>query len=302
MPGQAIVRRPHNEHLATLGEVLHPQGMQPYFFYGGYGYFDNMNAYFAGNSYKVIDRTDIPKDKVMFENVWGVADEVIFNHVIDTLSQQGHGQQPFFAHIMTTSNHRPYTYPSGRIDIPSPGGRDGAVKYTDYAIGDFIQKARQQPWFKDTLFVITADHCASVAGKSKLPVEGYHIPMIFYAPDLLPPGQYTSLVSQIDLAPTIVEILGKQGDGHFFGRSFFEHGPRLERAFISNYQALGYLRQNTLTVLLPKGKVESYAVDPTTLATTPAPVQPPLKREAIAYYQTASRAVKEGALSAKPNK
>lgn len=299
VPGQAIVRRPHNEHLATLGEILHPQGMQPYFFYGGYGYFDNMNAYFAGNSYKVIDRTDIPKDKVMFENVWGVADEVIFNHVIDTLSQQGHGQQPFFAHIMTTSNHRPYTYPSGRIDIPSPGGRDGAVKYTDYAIGDFIQKARQQPWFKDTLFVITADHCASVAGKSKLPVEGYHIPMIFYAPDLLPPGQYTSLVSQIDLAPTIVEILGKQGDGHFFGRSFFEHGPRLERAFISNYQALGYLRQNTLTVLLPKGKVESYAVDPTTLATTPAPVQPPLKREAIAYYQTASRAFKEGALSAK---
>lgn len=302
VPGQAIVRRPHNEHLATLGEVLHPQGIQPYFFYGGYGYFDNMNAYFAGNSYKVIDRTDIPKDKVMFENVWGVADEVIFNHVIDTLAQQGQGQQPFFAHIMTTSNHRPYTYPSGRIDIPSPGGRDGAVKYTDYAIGDFIQKARQQPWFKDTLFVITADHCASVAGKSKLPVEGYHIPMIFYAPDLLPPGQYTSLVSQIDLAPTIVEILGKQGDGHFFGRSFFEHGPRLERAFISNYQALGYLRQNTLTVLLPKGKVESYAVDPTTLATTPAPVQPPLKREAIAYYQTASRAFKEGALSAKPNK
>lgn len=296
VPGQAIVRRPHNEHLATLGEVLHPQGVQPYFFYGGYGYFDNMNAYFAGNSYKVIDRTDIPKDKIMFENVWGVADEVIFNHVIDTLSRPEAAKQPFFAHIMTTSNHRPYTYPADRIDIPSPGGRDGAVKYTDYAIGDFIRKAQQQPWFKDTLFVITADHCASVAGKSKLPVEGYHIPMIFYAPDMLKPGRYTTLVSQIDIPPTLVEVMDKRGDGHFFGRSLFEHGKAPERAFISNYQALGYLRHDTLTVLLPKGKVEAYAVDPATKATTPTTVNEPLKQEAIAYYQTAYRAFKAGAL------
>lgn len=296
VPGQAIVRRPNNEHLSTIGEVLHPQGVQPYFFYGGYGYFDNMNAYFAGNTYKVIDRTDIPKEKVMFENVWGVADEVIFNHVIDTLAQRKDGNQPFFAHIMTTSNHRPYTYPSGRIDIPSPGGRDGAVKYTDYAIGDFINKARQQPWFKDTLFVITADHCASVAGKTKLPVQGYHIPMIFYAPELVKPGQFTHLVSQIDIPPTLVEVMGKRGDGHFFGRSFFEHGEKLERAFISNYQALGYLRDQTLTVLMPKGKVESYAVNPKTFETTPAPVNEQHKLEAIAYYQTASRAFKAGQL------
>ncbi|TXG99131.1 MAG: LTA synthase family protein, partial [Nevskiaceae bacterium] len=59
VPGQAIVRRPQNEHLATLGEVLGSQGFKPYFFYGGYGYFDNMNAYFGGNGYKVIDRTDM---------------------------------------------------------------------------------------------------------------------------------------------------------------------------------------------------------------------------------------------------
>lgn len=298
IPGQAIVRRPNNEHLATIGELLKHQGFATFFFYGGYGYFDNMNAYFKGNDYRVVDRTDFPKETVMFENVWGVADEALFDNVIRTLDVKAVPDKPFFAHVMTTSNHRPYTYPDGRIDIPSPGGRDGAVKYTDYAIGKFIRDARTKPWFKDTLFVIVADHCASVAGKTKLPVNNYHIPLIFYAPALLKPGHYTPIVSQIDIAPTLIEVLGMNGDDHFFGRSFFEKGPVPQRAFISNYQELGYLKNGILTVLLPKQHVESYRVDPKTYASTPAAVDPQLLSEAIAYYQTASTAFKTGALHA----
>lgn len=296
VPGQAIVRRPQNEHLATLGEVLGAQGFKPYFFYGGYGYFDNMNAYFGGNGYKVIDRTDMEKRTIVFENVWGVADEVLFSQALSTLDEERAQSSPFFAHIMTTSNHRPYTYPAGRIDIPSPGGRLGAVKYTDFAIGDFIDRARAQPWFKDTLFIIVADHGASVAGKTKLPLDGYRIPLIFFAPDLLKPSVYEPLVSQLDLAPTIVELLGKKGADYFFGRCLFEEEEPLRRVFVSNYQSLGYLRSNTLTVLLPRQRVESYRVDPRTLETTPKAVDPVLLNEAIAYYQTASRSFKLGAL------
>jgi len=296
IPGQAIVRRPNNEHLATIGELLEHQGFATFFFYGGYGYFDNMNAYFKGNDYRVVDRTDFPKQTVMFENVWGVADEALFDNVIRTLDVKAVPDKPFFAHVMTTSNHRPYTYPDGRIDIPSPGGRDGAVKYTDYAIGKFIRDAKTKPWFKDTLFVIVADHCASVAGKTKLPVNNYHIPLIFYAPALLAPARYAPVVSQVDIAPTLIEVLGMNGDGHFFGRSFFEKGPVPERAFISNYQELGYLKKGILTVLLPKQRVESYRVDPKTYASTPTPIDPQLLNEAIAYYQTASTAFKTGAL------
>jgi phosphoglycerol transferase MdoB-like AlkP superfamily enzyme len=199
---------------------------------------------------------------------------------------------------MTTSNHRPYTYPDGRIDIPSPGGRTGAVKYTDYAIGKFIRDARSKPWFKDTLFVIVADHCASVAGKTKLPVEGYRIPLIFYAPALLRPGSYQQMVSQIDIAPTLLGVLGKSGGEHFFGRDIFGKEAPAERAFISNYQALGYLRNGILTVLLPKQRVESYRVDPKNRETTPADADPRLVSEAVAYYQSASRAFKAGELRA----
>lgn len=296
IPGQSVVRRPGNGHISTIGELLREQGVSTFFIYGGYGYFDNMNGYFRGNDYQVVDRRDFPEGSVVFENIWGVADEVLYANAVDVLDREVLAGKPFFAHIMTTSNHRPYTYPDGRIDIPSPGGRAGGVKYTDYAIGKFIDDARRKPWFKDTLFVVVADHCASVAGKTKLPLEKYRIPLILYAPGLLRPGKYAQVVSQIDLMPTLVEILGKRGDGHFFGRSFFEEGENPGRAFVSNYQVLGYLRRGTLTVLLPKKQAASYRVDPETYAQTPAPVDPELLNEAIAYYQTAAKAFKSGAM------
>jgi phosphoglycerol transferase MdoB-like AlkP superfamily enzyme len=296
IPGQSIVRRPGNEHLATLGELLAPQGVTPYFFYGGYGVFDNMNAYFAANRYEVVDRTSIPKSAVAHENVWGVADESLYAQVLRTLDAHAAGQ-PFFAHVMTTSNHRPFTYPQGRIDIASPGGREGAVKYTDYAIGRFVEQARSKPWFADTLFVITADHCAAVAGKTQLPVDKYHIPLIFYAPSLLAAGTHGQTISQIDVAPTLLDVLGRPGAEQFFGQSAFSP-TAVQRAFVSNYQALGYLRDGMLTVLLPKGRVETFRVDPQTLASTPAAVEPGLLDEAVAYYQTAAHAFRRGELHA----
>lgn len=300
VPGQAIVRRPGNDHLATLGEVLHQQGFSPMFFYGGYGYFDNMNSYFAGNAYRVVDRTDMAKSEIGFENVWGVGDEFLFNHVLGHLDREHAGGKRFFAHVMTTSNHRPYTYADGRIDILSPGGRPGAVKYTDYAIGRFIDQARSKPWFKDTLFVIVADHCASAAGKTKLPVQGYHIPMLMYAPALLAPGRYDGLVSQIDIPPTLLDVLGVVGDDHFFGTSVFEQGPDFQRrAFISNYQELGYLTEDRLVVLGPKKRVETFAIDARGQA-TPVAGDERLQAQAIAYYQTAARAFRAGALHMPP--
>ena len=298
VPGQAIVRRTHNNNLSTLGELLEPQGVVPMFIYGGYGYFDNMNSYFRGNDYLIVDRTDFPKDSIVFENVWGVADEVLYANALKALNDKAAAGKPFFAQIMTTSNHRPYTYPDGRIDIPSPGGRRGGIKYTDWAIGEFIREAKKQPWFADTLFVFVADHCASVAGRTRLPVAKYRIPLIFYAPDMLQAGEYAQRVSQIDLAPTLIEIMGKNGDDHFFGRSFFEADAPLDRAFISNYQDLGYLRGDLLTVLSPRRVVRAYKVNPVTFESTPAEVDTQRAREAIAYYQTAASAFKQGRLHA----
>ncbi len=147
---------------------------------------------------------------------------------------------------MTTSNQRPCTYPAGRIDIPSPGGRDGAVKYTDYAIGRFIDQARDRTWFKDTLFVISADHCASAAGRTRLPLNGYYIPLILYGPALVVAGRNDRPLSQLHIPPTLLDMLGRPGDDHFFGKSVFEQRDDAPRAFISNYQELGYCKGGKL--------------------------------------------------------
>ena len=300
VPGQAIVRRPDNAHLSTMGELLEHQGFATSFVYGGYGMFDNMNAYFDANDYRVVDRRDFPKASIVFENVWGVADESLFDNAIRVVDANAAKGAPTFTHIMTTTNHRPFTYPDGRIPIRSPGGREGGVMYTDWAIGKFVEDARTRPWFDETLFVFIADHCAAVAGKTKLPVAGYRIPLILWAPGLVDPGIYEPVVSQIDLPPSLLDLMRVDGDDYFFGRSVFEVPSGPERAFISNYQSLGYLRDGMLTVLSPGRKVEAFRVDPVTYESTPTPVDPTLAKEAIAYYQTASRAFRQGALKAPP--
>lgn len=297
IPGQAIVRRPAHAHLTTLGEVVRAQGMTPYFFYGGYGYFDNMSAFFADNRYTVIDRTDLPSDEVGFSNAWGVADEYLFAEVLRRLDTAHASGERVLAQVLTTSNHRPYTYPDGRIDIPSPGGRDGAVKYTDWAIGHFIDEARRHPWFDDTLFVIVADHCAAVAGRTHLPPTGYHIPMIFFGPSLVVPGRMDRLVSQIDVPPTLLDILGLEGQSLYFGRSIFAQQvlPH-ERAFISTYQLLGLLTRDRLVVLGPRQHVEMFARDEAG-GVEPLPPDPALRDEAVAYYQAAADAFEGGRLA-----
>lgn len=304
IPGQAIVHRPNSDHLAGIGEFLRAKNYETFFIYGGYGVFDSMNTYFRSNDYKVVDRTDFDKKTIQSENVWGVDDESLFNNSIKIFDENtAKTQKPFFAHIMTTSNHRPYTFPEGKIDLPQ-GKREGAVKYTDYAIGKFIENSKNKPWFKDTVFVIVADHCASVAGKSKLPVAKYHIPLFLYAPDMLPAGHYSRVASQIDIVPTLLDVLGTKDADHFYGQSMFtaEADKKPERAFISNYQALGYYKNNTLIVLSPKQKVEAYKIDPLSYDATPTKINEALENEAIAYYQTASRAYKAGELKASMNK
>ncbi len=296
LPGQSIVRRPDNGDLVTIGAILQGQGFHTSFVYGGYSYFDNMRAFFGGNRYQVLDRTDFSGSSIVHENIWGVADESLFGNALLELDRQIGAGHPVFMHIMTTSNHRPYTYPQGRIDIPSPGGRDGAVKYTDYAIGQFIAEASRRPWFAETLFVFIADHCASVAGKTKLPVQNYHIPLILYAPALVAPGRDPQLASQIDVVPTLLDVLGIDPEVEFLGTSLFHVGGREERAFLSNYQEVGYYKHGVLTVLSPKRRVEAFTVDTSTWTMTARPVERELASEAIAYYQTAARALKRGGL------
>lgn len=294
-PGNSIVKRPGNDHLFTLGEVFKEKGYEPIYLYGGYGYFDNMNAFFSGNGYTVIDRTALAPKDIHFENIWGVADEDLFALALRELDARHAAGKRFFAHVMTTSNHRPFTYPEGRIDIPSKSGREGGVKYTDYAIGEFVERARSRPWFDDTVFVIVADHTHKGRGRQELPIENYHIPMIVYSPRHVQPGRVDTIASQIDVAPTLLGLLGFSYRSRFFGQDILRDGPGHPRALMANYQTVGYYESGRIVELRPNARVR--VVD----AESGRPVaMDELSRhlvdEAISYYQLASQAYRQGEL------
>jgi len=257
-PGQSIVRRPQNEDLFSLGAVFRSHGYDTAFIYGGYGYFDNMNAFFSGNGYRVVDRAAVPAAAITFANAWGACDEDVFEWSLREADAAFARRQPFHHFVMTTSNHRPYTYPEGRIDIPPHTGRAGAIKYTDYAIGQFIAQASTKPWFTNTLFVIVADHCASSAGRADLPIRKFEIPMLFYNPSLLPPRRIGALCSQIDYPPTLLALMNWSYPSRFFGKDILRMTPADERAFIGTYQKLGLLSKDRLVVLKPLRRHDVY--------------------------------------------
>lgn len=297
-PGQSIVKRLDNQGLFSLGHVFRQKNYETLYLYGGYGYFDNMSAFFGSNEYKVVDRSSIDKKDIHFENIWGVADEDLFTLSLSELDKSSAAKKPFFAHIMTTSNHRPFTYPEGRIDIPSHSNREGGVKYTDWAIGDFIKRAKQHAWFKDTIFIITADHCASSAGKTGLPVNQYHIPLLIYSPEHIAPAINTRLMSQIDLAPTLLGLLNFSYRSKFFGYDINALEPGRERAFIGNYQEIGYLTEGGLTTLSTQKKSSAYSVNwEDGSAEHKTPDAEELLRTKT-YYQTASWLYNNGGLKA----
>jgi len=293
VPGQSVVRRPGNENLFSLGALLKSKGYTTQFIYGGYSSFDNMGYYFSHNNYDVIDRTAIPANQVHYANIWGVADEDLFTMALKKLDDNYALGKPFFSQIMTVSNHRPYTYPEGRIDIPpSQQSREGAVKYTDYAIGRFLREAAVKPWFSNTIFVVVADHCAYAAGKVELPVTGYHIPMLIYNPSIIKPQLFERLTSQMDIVPTILGLLKMKYRSKFFGQDIFNLPAGRERAFISTYQGLGYLRAGQLIIQIPPKKVDQYVPDFTTGKATRTSSNDSLVKQAIAWYQAAAWVLK----------
>lgn len=287
-PGRSIVKRPNNENMSSWGGVMKSRGYDTKFIYGGYGYFDNMNYFFSHNGFEVVDRTDFAKNEVVFENAWGVSDEDLFNKSIAEFNRSYKSNRPFFALIMTTSNHRPYTYPAGRIDIPSHSGRDGAVKYADYAIGKFIKDAQKEPWFRDTVIIIVADHCAGSAGKTSLPVKRYEIPLLIYSPSHLAPQRIDKLASQIDIAPTVLGLLNFSYRTKFFGRDILKMQPGQERALIGTYQKLGYLKKDRLAILDIKKDSAVYQFNRDTGEAKKLPADLNMLDEAISYYQGAN--------------
>lgn len=299
-PGQSIVKRPENANLYTVNSVFKAKNYDCNFFYGGDGYFDNMNSYFGGNGFHIYDRgrgsvlsdkikttrNNIDDNEVTFENAWGICDEDIFNKMLKVADNQYKNKQPFFNFVMTTSNHRPYTYPDGKIDIPSGSSRQGAVKYTDYALKELFKKASTKPWFKNTVFVIIADHCASSAGKDEIDVANYHIPAYIVN---LPESNNQKIAkqcSQIDLFPTLFSLLHWDYASDFFGKSVLDKQFE-ERSLMGTYRKLVLMKKEKVMILSDQKKQAFYTWDKKDNSLKPMPIDKTFLDETISWYQTA---------------
>jgi phosphoglycerol transferase MdoB-like AlkP superfamily enzyme len=303
--GESVVKRVDNKEKFSTGSLFKQKGYNVKYLYGGDAYFDNMQDFFVGNGYEIIDKKTFKPNEVTFQNIWGVCDEDMYNKAITEMNSEFKENKPFFNHIMTVSNHRPFTYPNDKIDIPGDAkSRNGGVKYTDFALKQFFNQAKKQPWFANTVFVILADHCASSSGKTELPVDKYRIPAMVYSPGFIAPNHYTNLMSQIDVMPTVFGLLNFNYQSKFFGQDVLKPDYK-PRALIATYQNLGLIKDNVLTIISPKQQVKqlqmtlisnSKVAGEFQLLYEQKPIAKPrldLEKETISYYQTASDILKK---------
>lgn len=299
-PGQSIVKRPQNHNLFTISNVFRKRNYTCNFFYGGDGYFDNMNSYFGGNGFNIYDRGrgsvlsddikmtrhNIEDNEVTFENAWGICDGDIFNKMLKVADSHYSNGEPFLNFVMTTSNHKPFTYPPDKVIIPSGMSREGAVQYTDFALRELFAKAKLKPWFKNTVFVIIADHCASSAGKDEIDMANYHIPAFIVN---FPESQNVKVdkqCSQIDIFPTLFSLFHWSYESDFFGKDVFD--PAFEpRSFSGTYRKLVLMKGTKTMILSDQKKQNCYDWNKSNNRLNPIPMDADFLKEAISWYQTA---------------
>jgi phosphoglycerol transferase MdoB-like AlkP superfamily enzyme len=226
------------------------------------------------------------KEEISFENAWGTCDQDVYRRAIKEADASYASGKTFLNFILTTSNHRPYTFPKVAVDLKE-GSRAAGVRYSDFALQEFFRNAASKPWFENTVFVIVGDHCASSAGKTDLPINRYRIPAIIYNARSVKPQKVDKLCSQIDILPTLLSLLHVKYTSTFFGKNILSMKPEEERAFIATYQQLGYIKQNQLIVLNPRTQPQVFQYDPNTFESTPVNIPSPLSNEAISLYQSA---------------
>ena len=258
-PAQSTVKLSGSQqHFTTLASILKSQGYQTQFIYGGEAHFDNMRSFFTGNGVEqIVDQSQMQSP--VFTGSWGASDEDVFSAAQQQLTALHQQDKPFFSLIFTSSNHEPFEFPDGRINLHEEpkASVNNAVKYADWAMGQFFEKAKQSDYWQDTLFLVVADHDNRVYGDNLIPVEKFHIPGLILGADTKP-ALLKPIASQIDLAPTLLSMMGVSSCHTMTGRDFTLDHTSPGRALLQfeNYFALMQQgpEQQELVILKPDGE------------------------------------------------
>ena len=297
-PAQSTVKLSKSQRdFATLASVLRKSGYRSEFVYGGESHFDNMRGFFLGNGFgTVVDRPHFLQPR--FVGSWGVSDEDLFEMAHERLVALDAADQPFFLLVFSSSNHTPFEFPDGRIELVDAEKQtvNNAVRYADFAMGEFVARARRSDYWGETVMMVVADHDTRVYGDDLVPIDKFHIPGVILGQDI-EPRQITSVASQIDLAPTLLSLLGVDSEHPFVGRDLTrtlpEFGnadpalrPRAMMQFDRNY---AWLEDGRATILLPDGSSKHFAYDHGTRELRPSALEhEDFARDALANVLMAS--------------
>ncbi|CAM5434609.1 LTA synthase family protein [Eoetvoesiella caeni] len=261
----------------TMAQLLKQQGYRSSFIYGGEAHFDNMKSFFLGNGFDELHERASFIDPA-FVGTWGASDEDMFKKLDELLANPP--DQPTFTLAFSVTNHTPWEYPSGRITPEGdPATNENSVRYADWAIGQFFEKAKQSSYWENTLFLVVADHDARVGGASLIPLRHFHIPALILGADVQP-RRDDRLVSQIDLPPTLLALAGVQAEHPMPGHDLTGVGG--ERAMMQYNENYGYLRNDQLVVQEPHREPTQYRYE-APASYTPVALDPLLAKEALAH-------------------
>jgi phosphoglycerol transferase MdoB-like AlkP superfamily enzyme len=267
----------------TLAGLLQRHGYRTGFMYGGSAHFDNMRRFFLNNGFQtIIEEKDFQQPE--FTGPWGVSDEDLFKRAHEEFSRAG--DQPFFSLVFTTTHHRPYDIPENRVarETGPDGPKDTAVKYADYALGRFLELARQSNYWESTVFLITADHASRVFGEQLVPIERFHIPGVIIG-GAIEPRVIPGVSSQIDMVPTLLSLIGISADHPAIGRDLTQarYADGAGRAMMQFYSLQAYMEGDRVVVLQPDQEPWSFRRVAPDEMVVDFNADPALERKALAY-------------------
>ncbi len=281
-PAQAVVKQPESQRgFYTLAQTFRRRGYDTTFYYGGESHFDNMRGFFFGNGF---DRVIEQKDYVdpVFTGSWGVSDEDLFARADEEFRRMHAAGKPFFGLVFSSSNHDPFEFPDGRIALyeQPKQTRNNAAKYADYAVGEFFRRAMASGYWKDTVFLVVADHDSRVFGKDLVPIDNFHIPAMILGGDV-EPRHDDRIASQIDLGPTLLSLAGIDDATPMNGRDM--SNPALQgpgRALMQYDGNFAWMQGDDVVVLQPQKPPQQYRYEGASKRLRPATLNPALAKTA----------------------
>lgn len=290
---EAVLKLPRSQTgFFTLADLLGRHGFHSRFIYGGEAHFDNMRGFFLGNGFnEVIDRQSFVDP--VFVGSWGASDEDMFNQ-LDRLLRADEGKSTFTL-AFSVSNHSPWEYPEGRIEpVGDPASVDNTVRYADWAMGQFFDKARKAPYWDNTVFLVIADHDSRVYGANLVPVRHFQIPALILGGTVAPRSD-DRIVSQIDMGPTLLSLIGLDNVNPMLGADLTQRDPN--RAIMQYGDNFGYLKGDSLLVIEPGKDPREYrytaAASMSDEKYVPIDIDPALRDEALAFALWPSWAYRE---------